>query len=146
MRKYKCHKAVHAEPMTAEEYFVYGKGVTIPNNMEPMANGYHIVYSKGTDDEYRSWSPKKAFDEGYRPAPDFDGLDFGQVISLLWSGVKMCRVGWNGKNMYLELQKPDEHSKMSLPYIYMRTAQGDLVPWLASQTDMLADDWQTAVV
>jgi hypothetical protein len=33
---------------------------------------------------------------------------------------------------------------MSLPYIYMRTAQGDLVPWLASQTDMLAEDWRFA--
>jgi hypothetical protein len=44
--------------------------------------------------------------------------------------------------MWLALQFPDAHSKMTLPYIYMRTAQGDLVPWLASQTDMLALDWE----
>lgn len=50
-------------------------------------------------------------------------------------------IGWNGKNMWLALQVPDAHSKMSLPYIYMSTAQGDLVPWLASQTDVLATDW-----
>lgn len=38
--------------------------------------------------------------------------------------------------------KPDIHSKMTLPYIYMSTAQGDLVPWLASQTDLLFQDWE----
>lgn len=42
---------------------------------------------------------------------------------------------------WIELQRPDAHSKMSLPYLYIRTVQGDLVPWLASQTDMLAEDW-----
>lgn len=68
-------------------------------------------------------------------------MNFGQAIEALKSGKKVARKGWNGKNMYLELQRPDEHSKMTLPYIYMRTAQGDFVPWLASQTDMLAEDW-----
>jgi hypothetical protein len=43
--------------------------------------------------------------------------------------------------MFLELQVPDANSKMTLPYIYMSTVTGDLVPWLASQTDVLADDW-----
>jgi hypothetical protein len=46
--------------------------------------------------------------------------------------------------MHLALQTPDEHSKMTLPYIYMFTAQGDLVPWLASQTDVLSNDWDYA--
>ena len=44
--------------------------------------------------------------------------------------------------MWIALQKPDSESKMSLPYIYMKTACENLVPWLASQTDILADDWQ----
>lgn len=57
------------------------------------------------------------------------------------SPVRIRRSGWNGKGMYVELQRPDAHSKMTLPYLYLRTAQGDLVPWLASQTDMLSDDW-----
>jgi hypothetical protein len=43
--------------------------------------------------------------------------------------------------MFLELQVPDEHSKMSLPYIFMFTACKNIVPWLASQTDMLSSDW-----
>ena len=69
-------------------------------------------------------------------------LDFGQAIDALKQGCRVARIGWNGKGMYLELQKPDEHSKMTLPYIYMKTADDNLVPWLASQTDILSQDWQ----
>ncbi len=67
--------------------------------------------------------------------------DFGWAIRQLKQGSRLAREGWNGKGMWLALQVPDAHSKMSLAYIYMRTAQGELVPWLASQTDMLATDW-----
>ena len=69
-------------------------------------------------------------------------FDFGSAIAALKDGRRVTRTGWNGKGMWLALQRPDEHSKMTLPYIYMRTVTGQLVPWLASQTDMLADDWQ----
>ena len=69
-------------------------------------------------------------------------FDFGDVVKKMrYKGGRFARAGWNGKNMYIELQVPDEHSKMTLPYICMKTVQGDLAPWLASQTDMLADDW-----
>lgn len=69
-------------------------------------------------------------------------MDFGDMLKEMKAHPekKFSREGWNGKNMYIQLQVPDEHSKMSLPYIYMKTAQGDLVPWLASQTDILTDD------
>jgi len=70
--------------------------------------------------------------------------DFGWALDLLRSGERVCREGWNGKGQYLELQVPDQNSKMTLPYIYIRTVQGDLVPWLASQTDLLAEDWEVA--
>ena len=70
-----------------------------------------------------------------------NGMNFGQAIEALKEGKKVAREGWNGKNMHLELQRPDERSKMTLPYIFMFTAQGGNVPWLASQTDMLAEDW-----
>jgi len=66
---------------------------------------------------------------------------FGVALIELKKGFKVSRSGWNGKGMWLELQVPDEHSKMTLPYIYMKTADNNLVPWLASQTDMLAEDW-----
>ena len=68
-------------------------------------------------------------------------ISFDVALAGLKAGARITREGWNGKGMWLELQIPDEHSKMTLPYIYMCTAQGDLVPWLASQTDILADDW-----
>lgn len=68
-------------------------------------------------------------------------FSFGVALKYLQDGSKVARSGWNGKNMWLKLQVPDAHSKMTLPYIYMSTAQGDLVPWLASQTDILATDW-----
>lgn len=68
-------------------------------------------------------------------------MNFGQALEALKKGQQVCRTGWNGKGMWIHLQRPDEHSKMSLPYIYMKTADNHLVPWLASQTDILADDW-----
>lgn len=68
-------------------------------------------------------------------------MNFGEAIEGLKQGRRVSREGWNGKGMWLELQRPDVHSKMTLPYIFMKTAQNDLVPWLASQTDMLAEDW-----
>lgn len=68
----------------------------------------------------------------------------GWAVKEMQNGAKVARSGWNGKNMYLELQVPDTNSKMTLPYVYMRTVQGDLVPWLCSQTDLLATDWAIA--
>ena len=70
-------------------------------------------------------------------------MDIGSMISKLRNGQRCQREGWNGKGQFLELQVPDEHSKMTLPYIFITTVQGDRVPWLASQTDLLATDWQT---
>lgn len=77
-------------------------------------------------------------------------MNFGQALEALKEGKKVARKGWNGKGIYIELQRPDEHSKMTQPYIYIVTtglvtdneaAPKGIVPWLASQTDMLADDW-----
>lgn len=75
---------------------------------------------------------------------------FGEAIKFLKRGFRVARKGWNGKGIYLEMQIPDEHSKMTLPYIYIVTsslvsdnphAPRGVVPWLASQTDMLCEDW-----
>lgn len=71
-------------------------------------------------------------------------MDIGSAINYMREGRRVCRAGWNGKGMYLELQIPDANSKMTLPYVYMRTVQGDLVPWLCSQTDLLSMDWELA--
>jgi hypothetical protein len=77
-------------------------------------------------------------------------LHFGNVIVMLKQGKKAARLGWNGKGIFIELQVPDENSKMTSPYIFIDTtglqtdnqnAPKSRVPWLASQTDMLAEDW-----
>lgn len=76
-------------------------------------------------------------------------MDFGKALHQLKAGGKVAREGWNGKGLWLELQRPDAHSKMTLPYVYMcypddaKVYPGCRVPWLASQTDMLAEDWST---
>ena len=98
--------------------------------------GYAVKYS----DDYVSWSPADVFEAAYQSIDD-SALSFGHAIEAMRAGHRVARQGWNGKGMWLEIQIPDEGSKMSLPYIYMRTVQGDLVPWLASQTDMLSNDW-----
>jgi len=68
----------------------------------------------------------------------------GWAVAQLKSGHDVTRLGWNGKGMWLRLQTPDEYSKMTLPYVYLCTVKGRLVPWLASQTDLLAIDWELA--
>ena len=64
-------------------------------------------------------------------------------------GKKLARKGWNGKNMWIAMERPGAiHSKMTLPYLYIEYPKGhpaypngSRVPWLASQTDILSDDW-----
>lgn len=69
-------------------------------------------------------------------------MNFGEALTELKDGGRVARDGWNGKGMHVELQVPDEHSKMRRPYLFMQPVDGDLVPWVASQTDLLAEDWE----
>lgn len=80
------------------------------------------------------------------------GMTFGDALAALKHGAKVTREGWNGKGLWLELQVPDAHSKMTLPYIFLNYPvvlvengrEPKRVPWFASQTDMLGEDWQIA--
>lgn len=91
-------------------------------------------------------------------------MNFGQALEALKSGSKVAREGWNGKGMFIyhvpansypaqtEIAKEywkdtqvTSDSPILVPYgayIAMKTAQENVVPWLASQTDVLAEDWQ----
>lgn len=84
-------------------------------------------------------------------------LTFSQALEHVKNGIKMQRTGWNGKGMYLiyfspvnnnleylNLEDRPGEAKPLLPFILMKTADDMYVPWLASQTDILANDWQTA--
>ena len=79
-------------------------------------------------------------------------MNFGKALESLKQGKSIARRGWNGKGIFIKLRLPSEDSDMSHEYIYIDTtglitdneeAPRDLVPWLASQTDMLAEDWVT---
>lgn len=87
---------------------------------------------------------------------EIQNLNFGGALVALKNGQKVCRSGWNGKGMFLFLVKAseyqiDNHSlpldmqKGQEPFLYpwigMKTADNKIVPWLASQTDVLAEDW-----
>ena len=82
------------------------------------------------------------------PAQNIDGFGFGIALDILKKGGKVRRTGWNGRGMWVEMQHPDAHSKMTLPYLYLNypdnalNTPGARVPWLASQTDILATDWE----
>jgi hypothetical protein len=68
----------------------------------------------------------------------------GWAVKELHNGERVCRKGWNAIGMWIELQEPDDNSKISLPYVYMMTAQGQTIPWNCSQADLLATDWVLA--
>lgn len=64
MPLYRCHKEVHATPMKRGAYNEL-RGWELPENENPDDDGYLVVYNRGTDDEYVSWSPKHIFENGY---------------------------------------------------------------------------------
>lgn len=65
----------------------------------------------------------------------------GWAVKEMHNGMRVTRPGWNGKGMWLALHFG---SPGYLAYVYMQTATGDVVPWVCSQTDLLAMDWEIA--
>lgn len=74
---------------------------------------------------------------------------FGWAVKQMHGGERVQRAGWNGKGMWLGLIRAGEWTFTNAkwddfpcaPFIAMKTATGEIVPWLASQTDVLATDW-----
>jgi hypothetical protein len=163
---YRSHKTVRAAPIIgilegrtpsdplAQRVYLETHYGTVEAPANIFARGrptlgvdYVVIY----DDGYVSWSPKKPFEEGYTAldragiaadAPErerAEGLDFGRAIRLLKRGQRVARDGWNGKGMWVEMSFGD--GRLFLPHVMLRTVDGKIVPWNASQTDMLADDW-----
>jgi hypothetical protein len=64
--------------------------------------------------------------------------DFGETLLAIKQGLRMRRHGWDPKS-YIALQVTDDRP----PFIYHKTAEGPIVPWVASQSDLLALDWRT---
>lgn len=158
-------KEVNAIPMSRKEYNDL-RGWTVPADENPDDAGFLVEYIDGGKPNhqdfigYISWSPKEVFDRAYRPV---FGLTFGLAIEALKAGRKVARAGWNGKGMWLSLScdgsrevaadnfwsphnaafaRENGGKAKVLPSITMKTATGEiLMGWLASQTDMLAEDW-----
>ena len=155
-------KHINAKPMTRLEYNQL-RGWELPSDENGSDKGFLVEYIDGGKANhpdfsgYISWSPKDVFERAYRPV---DAMTFGVAIEALKSGKKVARAGWNGKGMWLELVlsindipnigtthpvyrlTAGDNGPTALPWIGMKTADNKFVPWLASQTDMLADDWQ----
>ena len=145
MKKYIGTKMIEATPMSRGEYNRY-RGWTIPENENPADEGYLFKYSDG----YESWSSKKQFEETYR---ECDNMTFGLAIEMIKEGKKVARKGWNGKGQYIQLATGIsykstggeiincEHDAIGNKAIAFVGTSGVQMGWLASQADMLAEDW-----
>lgn len=166
MNRYIGVKEINAQTMTRQAYNDL-RGWDLPANENPDDEGYLVEYIDGGSPNhpdfkgYISWSPKDVFDRAYKPA---DGMTFGLALEALKRGLKVARKGWNGKGMWLSLSGAGSHRvpyqafwsennanyaneqggyATVLPCVTMKTATGEiLMGWLASQTDMLSDDWE----
>ena len=75
-------------------------------------------------------------------SPDSQILrSFSEALHEVKCGLPIQRTGWNGKGLKVKAQFPDENSKMTFPYLYIEYPDGKRCPWLASQTDIMAEDW-----
>lgn len=168
MTTYIGTKVITAKPMNRLEYNQY-RGWKLPDNENGNDEGYLVEYFDGgmANDPrhfgYISWSPKNVFERSYKDSSN--GFDFGDAIRLLKSGFKVARKGWNGKGMWLVLVEGTKEVNLKegsvyavatgqqtceiLPHIGMWTVNSEgrramLPGWLASQTDMLSNDWVVA--
>jgi len=158
LSRYISNKIYYAKPMKRGDY-VEGRGWDLPPDENGDDDGYVILYPDG----YVSWNLKSNF-EG--TSNRTDSMSFGMALAALKLGKKVAREGWNGKDMYLYYQagskmffdnarnpilraqaekEPGKTIKI-LPHIDMWTTnrqgrKAALPGWLASQTDMLSDDW-----
>lgn len=151
-------KRVLAWPMTRSDYNQY-RGWRLPADENGEDAGYLLEYSDGDRSNhpnhkgYISWSPADVFESTYRPTT---AMSFGHALEALKAGNRVARIGWNGKGMFLYLVPANAYPAQTgaakaywgeaalVPYgayIAMKTAQENVVPWLASQTDVLAEDW-----
>ena len=167
MKSFIGTEMILARPMSRGKYNNY-RGWTVPLDEDPLDEGFLVEYTDGgrANDVrhvgYISWSPKDVFERAYRPS---SGLDFGTALHALKAGHRVAREGWNGKGMWLALSGPLEGRRISaaqfwsqrnaeyaaqtidgsanvLPCITLKTPAGDIqMGWLASQADMLAEDW-----
>ncbi len=157
-------KVIKAKPMNRLDYNEY-RGWDLPEDEDGTDDGYLVEYPDGGKSNggksnhpdhkgYVSWSPKPIFESAYS---EVEGMSFGVALNALKLGSKVARSGWNGKNMFIFLVPGSEFKVNRAPllgiypvgtevsyhsHVDMKTADGQIVPWICSQTDMLAEDWE----
>lgn len=148
MQTYIGTKILNAKPMTRGDYNKL-RGWTLPADENGEDEGYLTDNGAG----HLQWQPKAVFEDAFDPC---DAMDFGMAVAALKLGKRLARAGWNGKNMFLFLIQGSNdiaylHGCGFGEYqgeptfrdaIFMRTVDNQIVPWTASQTDCLAEDWQ----
>lgn len=148
MNKYIGVKLVEAEPMTLNQFNSYMNASVTEVADSPDREGYLVEYPEGSGknhdnhDGYVAWCPKHVFEEANRPV---EGMSFGHALEAAKKGHKIARAGWNGKGMFLQLQSPDENSKMTFPYLYFTIPDCEegtrLIPYGGTIVDYMSDDW-----
>lgn len=145
MKQYIGTKIIQAEPAYRVDGEVFVKANIVPCGVH-TEDGYKVVYPDG----YESWSPKDVFEAAYR---ETSGMNFGLAIEAAKIGKKIARAGWNGKNQYVELATcisyinaagesiNCDHEAIGNKALAFVGTSGVQMGWLASQADMLADDW-----
>lgn len=132
MKKYIGVKFISATPMTAESAGSFLNRPISTENADSDGNGYLVEYPDG----YQSWSPKKQFDEAYR---ETSGLTFGLALEAMKQGKAVRLPSWK-EDVSIKAQFPDEHSKMTAPYLYVESRFG-CVPWKETMIELFSDDW-----
>jgi hypothetical protein len=146
MKRYIGTKVVLASPINREAYNRL-RGWEVPADEDGADEGYLVQYLDGGKPNhpnypgYVSWSPKEQFENAYRAT---DSLSFGMAVDALKRGLKVTRRGWNGRGMWLRLVSASGLPPDHRPYIEMFTVDGKYVPWVASQSDLLVEDWELA--
>ncbi len=69
------------------------------------------------------------------------GKDFSSILDELKAGRKVYRIGWRGQKIHIEIQLPNEDSKMTHPYIFINIPGARRIPWSPNQSDIFAEDW-----
>lgn len=161
MKKYIGTKVIKARAMNRGDYNEY-RGWGIPADENPADEGFLVEYVDGGQanhpghEGYISWSPKDVFNRAYQPISD---MTFGLAIEAMKAGYKVARAGWNGKGMFVVMQKgypqgipcnaqtaaafgmKEGELFKCRPYLQLRCADGSHQMWQPSVSDCLEEDW-----
>lgn len=163
MKNYICTKVIQAVPVKMVNGCFWPEDLPLPEIPEPVQTenegcikygtrveeGY--MFTESRDDQFARFMSAAEFEQNCRPV---DSMTFGDALEAVKRGQRIARKGWNGKAMYVFLAYEADFVTDADIYAYdqlevevgdmlvMKTAQDTFQPgWLASQADMLAEDW-----